>query len=234
MPSTALAKPLTVQESLELLEREVGGRSEVIQSLVTAPQSRDVKYLLGLLADPENQRRSLAEICALAKIVPGTVLELMERGVKARTRVIASHIVAQGTAAMVRDVMQKAAPYQDACGACQGTGTITPDPTEVNPNPTPVPCKTCLGGGKLLYDADGECRKLGLEMAGLTAKGGGIVINNSNQVLAPTLLGGGMALEAFQEAMDRVLFGQRPPAEVADAEIVVDPTTGGADTPGDA
>ncbi len=234
MASTALAKPLTPQESLELLEREVGGRSEVIQSLVTAPQSKDVKYLLGLLADPDNQRLSLAQVCVLAKVVPGTLLELMERGVKVRTRVIASHIVAQGTAAMVRDVMQKAAPYEDACTECGGAGSVTPDPTEAQRNPTPVPCKTCLGGGKLQYQADGECRKLGLEMAGLTAKGGGIVINNSNQVLAPTLLGGGMALEAFQEAMDRVLFGQRPPIEATDAEIVVDPSLDGADTPGDA
>lgn len=206
--STLPARPLSAKESLELLEREVGGRSEIIQALVTAPQSKDVKYLLGLLADPENARLTLFDICTLSKLLPGQILDLIEQGQKLRTRVIAGAIVAQHTPAMVRDVMQKAAPYEDACNRCWGSGQITPEPTPATPNPTPEPCKTCLGTGRLRYDADGECRKLGLEMAGLTAKGGGIVINNANQLTAPTVQFGGMNLEAFQEAMDRVLYGR--------------------------
>lgn len=199
---------LTVRDSLVLLERELGGRSEIIQALATAPQSKDVRYILGLLADPQYAHKDLTDVCAQAKVMPGTLLELIERGTKLRARIIAGQIVAQHTPAMVRDVMQKAAPYEDDCTDCGGTGMKTADPTPACPNPTPEACPTCLGTKRLRFNADAECRKLGLEMAGLTAKGGGIVINNTNQQAQFTPGGGGQSFEVLQELMDRMMYGR--------------------------
>lgn len=208
--------------TLTLVERELGGREAIIQALVTAPQSKEVRYVLGLLADPENQNRSLAKICQEAHILPGHLLELVEKGQKLAARVVAGQIIAQGTPAVVRDVMQKAAPHELACPDCAGTGKITPDPTEKVPNPEPQDCKVCRATGRLLYDADSDARKLALEMAGLTAKGGGISIGIQTNV--QTNVGAGFALETLQEAMDQVLYGRRTPAhEAVEAEIISGP-----------
>jgi hypothetical protein len=204
--------------SLAQLELELGGRSALIEALVTAPQTKDVKYVLGLLADPENQHKPLAELCRLAKLLPGTLLEMLERGTKLRARIIAGQIIAKGTPEMVRDVMKRAAPYEDACTECGGVGAVTQEPTADVPNPSPQPCKTCLGGGKLRYDADPEARRLGLEIAGLTSKGGGISIVNQNaNVQAGS--GAGLAFERLQEGLDRVLYGRSPTSEAVDAEL---------------
>lgn len=197
----------TAASALAEIEKEVGGRDAIIQALVTAPQSRDVKLVLGMLGDPDRRGYTLARICEEAKILPGTLLDMLERGTKLRTRIIAGQIIAQGTPAVVRDVMQKAAPYQDACYQCAGTGSITPEPSKDEPNPKPEPCELCKGVGQLQYKAEPAARELALEIAGLTAKGGGIVINNTQQTVVPQL-GVGLAFEALQELQDKLVYGR--------------------------
>ncbi len=225
MSTTALALPSAV-EALADIERQVGGRQAIVQALVTAPPSKDVKYVLGLLCDPDVKRRgmSLTEICVEAKITPGHLLDLLERGTKLRARIIAGQIIARGTPAVAEDVMQKAAPYEDACPDCQGTGSYTPDPTAEKPNPTHEPCKKCLGAGKLRYDADPKCRELALDMAGLTSKGGGINIGIQTNVQTGGGGGAGMAYEALTELMDRMVYGRKPQIAAAPAPPVIDVT----------
>ncbi len=210
-------------DALADIEKQIGGRQAIVQALVTAPPSKDVKYVLGMLCDPDMKRRgmSLADICVEAKITPGHLLDLLERGTKLRARILAGQIIANRTPAVAEDVMTKAAPYEDGCPDCQGTGSITPDPTELSPNPTHAPCKKCLGVGKLRYDADPDCRKLALEMAGLTAKGGGINIGIQTTVQTGAAGGSGMAYEALTELMDRMVYGRKPPAS-ASAPVVID------------
>lgn len=221
-----MSQALQVQSAAAVLadiEKSVGGRRAILQALVTAPQSRDIKYLIGLLADPDRRTQSLAAICLEAKIVPGTLLDMLERGTKLQSRIIAGQIIARGTPAMVEDVMAKAAPFHDDCTDCQGTGTHVPDPTPEVPNPNPEQCTVCRGTGKLRYEADPECRRLGLEIAGLTAKGGGVTINNTNQLNAPQV-SVGLAFEALQELQDRLVYGHgAPPVTSVDGTIVVPP-----------
>jgi hypothetical protein len=219
--TTAIAIP-SAAEALADIEKQVGGRQAIVQALVIAPPSKDVKYVLGLLCDPDIKRRgmSLTEICIEAKITPGHLLDLLERGTKLRARIIAGQIIARGTPAVAEDVMQKAAPYEDACPDCQGTGAITPDPTPDTPNPGHAPCKKCAGQGKLRYEADPDCRKLALEMAGLTAKGGGINIGIQTNVQTTGGGGAGMAYEALTELMDRMVYGRKPALPAAQTEII--------------
>jgi hypothetical protein len=215
-------------EALADIEKQVGGRAAIIQALITAPPSKDVQYVLGLLADPANEKRTLAQLCVEAKITPGQLLDLLERGTRLRARIISGQIIARSTPAVVTDVMAKAAPFEDTCPDCAGTGTHTPEPSQSEQNPNPVQCKTCRGGGTLRYEADPECRKLALEMAGLTAKGGGINIAVQANVAAPGAGGAGMAYEALTELMDRMLYSRKtlvaaPTTEPAiDAELIRD------------
>jgi hypothetical protein len=214
-PQSQALVPLS--KSLETLEAEIGGRGQIIQALATAPQSKQLKYVLGVIADPDNCRLSLAQICLLAKVLPGTLLEMLEQGTKLRARIIAGQIIAQHTPHVVRDVMRKAAPYEDVCSDCQGAGARTADPTAEEPNPSPKPCQTCRGGGRLLYEHNEKDRDRALEMAGLVSSGSGIQINNTNTNLQVAPQSGSAAFEALQELMDKSLYGRREP--VIDADV---------------
>ncbi len=107
--------------------------------------------------------------------------------------------------------MRRAAPYEDTCnGGCQGTGSLTPEPSPEQPNPVPTPCPTCQGIGVLKYQPDLERQKMAIDMAQLLPKGGGIQIAQINANSGQNSLSGGSgtgALEMLQRLSDRVLYG---------------------------
>lgn len=206
---------LALRREFDALEKELGGRPALIHALAHGPQDRQGRYLLGLLADPDNTNRSLSEIAATAKMLPGQIAELITRGLTVTTTVAAKIAIARGAGAVVTDTMKQGAPHEEPCAACQGTGSLTPDPTPDDPNPSPGPCVTCQGSGRLLYPADPDARKLALDLAGLLPKAGGISITNSNTLQQATVHTGA---ERLQEAMDLVLFGGNAHGPVLDTE----------------
>lgn len=232
--SRALAKreqtplALNARKELERLEQDFGGRQNLVQALTFGKMTKDVRYLLGLLGDPDNDRRPLADICHDGRILPGELVAALASGTDLRSQLLSKQRIAARIPAVVGEVMQKATEYEDDCGDCQGVGKTTADPSDAEPNPSPQTCTTCRGTGRLLFPADGKCRDLALEMAGLTGQGGGVHVNTSVQVAA--FAGNGSSYEGFerlQEAMDVVLFGAgavpggSDPAEPAvDAEVV--------------
>lgn len=207
--------PLVVQE-LTAIERDLGGRAELVGMLTLAPLTPDLRYVLGMLGDPRSASLSLAEICARGNLLPGDLLKHLTSAVMLRGKLQASQVIARGIAAVARDVMTRAAPYEAPCnGGCQGTGTLTPDPTPAVPNPTPQPCAVCRGTGKLLYSPDLERQKLAIDMAHLLPKGGiQIGLSQTTNHQGATSSGGG-AFERFTEATDKVLYGsgEPPPAD---------------------
>jgi len=212
---------LNAQVELERLETEFGGRQHLVQALTFAKQTKDVRYLLGLIADPENNSQSLYAICQMGRVLPGELIQALASGSELRSQLLAKQHIAQRLPTVVKEVMDKAADYEDDCTECMGTGSITADPTDSQPNPGPQPCQTCRGGGKLRFPADKECRDLALEMGGLTSKGGGVQVSTNVQVAN---FGGGSSYEGYermQEAMDLVLFGAAsdvPSTDVIEAE----------------
>lgn len=215
-------KPLAVNAQAELarLELEFGGRQSLVQALTFAKQTKDVRYLLGLIADPDNNARSLADICHLGRVLPGELIAALASGSELRSQLLAKQHIARRLPTVVAEVMDKAAEYEDDCTECMGQGATTADPTAAEPNPSPEPCPTCQGGGKLRFPADKECRNLALEMGGLTAKGGGVQVNTSVQVAQ---VGGGGSYEGYermQEAIDQILFGADSGVPAIDAEVV--------------
>lgn len=199
--------PVNAQKELAELERDFGGRQNLVQALTFAKQTKDVRYLLGLIADPDNNSRSLADICHMGRILPGELVAALASGAELRSQLLAKQHIARGLPGIVQEVVQKAAEYEDDCSVCQGLGMTTPDPTPENKNPEPEKCELCRGSGRLRYPADGKCRDLALEMAGLTGQGGGVHVNTSVQVAQ--FAGGGSyeGFERMQEAMDQVLYG---------------------------
>lgn len=199
--------PMVLAE-LQRIEVQMGGRQEIVGLLALAPLTRDLRYLLGLLGDPDNTGVSLGELCARGHILPGQLLEQLQRAAMQRGQVLAAQRIGTGIAAVAEDVMRRAAPYEEACHACGGIGTVTPEPTAQVPNPSPGPCDTCRGTGRLRYLPDLERQKLAIDMAHLLPKGGGINIAQINAPSGPA--GGGAAadlVESLQQATDKILYG---------------------------
>lgn len=230
--------PLAINAQAELsrLEQEFGGRQHLVQALTFAKQTKDVRYLLGLIADPEHNSRSLADICRMGRILPGELVAALASGTELRSQLLAKQKIAQRIPTVVGEVMQKAAEYEDDCTDCMGTGAITADPSDAEPNPSPQKCGVCKGTGRLMYPADGKCRDLALEMAGLVGGGGNTSVSVSVNQQAGVFVGGSYeGFERMQEAMDVILFGEAavpggaaapagtPAAETCDAEILPAP-----------
>lgn len=217
--------PVNAELELARLEQEFGGRQHLVQALTFAKQTKDVRYVLGLIADPEHSKMSLAEILRAGRILPGELVAALASGGELRSQLIARQHVAQRIPAVVSEVMKQAAEYEDDCTECMGVGKCTPDPTESRPNPGPEDCQTCRGTGRLRYPADGKCRDLALEMAGLVGGNSGPQVNVSvTQTTNAAFLGGSYeGYERMQEAMDQILYGAGavPPIAVdAEAEEI--------------
>lgn len=217
---------LNAQVELQRLEQEFGGRQSLVQALTFAKQTKDVRYLLGLIADPDNNRHTLAAICQMGRVLPGELIAALASGAELRSQLLAKQHIAQQLPTVVKEVMHKAAEYEDDCTDCMGAGALTADPSEADPNPSPQPCATCQGGGKLRFPADASCRDLALEMSGLTGKGGGVSVTTNVQVA--NVSGSYEGYERMQEAIDHILFGADSgvpalsSAEPVDAVLVED------------
>lgn len=209
-----------VAKAMDQLEAELGGRQTLIGILTLAPLTPDLRTILGLLADPTFGKYSLATICARSNILPGDLLKQLEGALLLRGRVLAAQQVAKGLPAVAADVMRRAAPYEEACTDCQGTGTITPDPTQKVPNPLPGPCTTCAGGGRLTYAPDLRRQELALEMGRMLPKAQGIQI--LNQQFQPGGAGGagGGSLEALHRVTDQILYGEVADTTPLDGEVI--------------
>lgn len=226
--------PPTVVSELRKVEQTLGGREALVGMLALAPLTQDLRYVLGMLGDPRNQTKSLAEICADGNILPGDLLKQLSGAALLRGKVKASQHIGDGIAAVAEDVMRRAAPYEATCSTCQGVGQVTPEPTQPVPNPVPGPCETCRGTGRLIYAPDLERQKLAIEMAQLLPKGGGLQILNANVQGGMSAAGGGLGpIEKLQALTDRLLYGsgQPPAGEGSGAEDAEDPPVEGEIVP---
>jgi len=209
-----------VQRELQLLEQEFGGRQYLVQALTFAKQTKDIRYIIGLIADPEHDHLALAEICRMGKILPGELLDALASGTELRSRLLSKQPIARRIPQVVSELMHKAADYEDDCQECMGTGKITQDPTKEEPNPGPEDCETCRGGGRLRYPAETKCRDLALEMGGLIGQGGGGISISQNVQIAQVQAGGFDGYERMQEAVDQVLYGGVAEGEIVDTPVV--------------
>lgn len=217
-----------IAQSLEEFEDQCGGRQSLIAGLIFAPKSRDLEYLLGIIAQPANLREPLAVLCQGAGVRAGELLEAYRQGILAHAQTLSTIKIAEALPGVAADTMKLAAPWEGTCTNCQGLGTVVPDPTEDVPNPDPAPCPVCTGLGRLTFEGDLEHKKLALDLGRLLPKAGGI--SQSVQVGIGVQGGGlGGSLENLQTAVDAVLYGDSPSGadlstvQVQEGEILPDP-----------
>ena len=222
---------LTVQER-ELGDRALqhfidglGGEESLISALETGTQNPRVDEVLGIMSDPRYAGRSFRWICAQVGITPAEVFAAFRSAKIAGAQIQSIVHVAEGMAPVVKDVMRRAAPYEEACSACGGATTITPEPTPKHPNPSPEPCSTCRATGRLVYAPELERQKLALDLAGLVTKSGGININQ-NQLNMPA--GSGSSVGGGLERLQQLLGDLSAPTAddlppVMEAEVVETP-----------
>ncbi len=118
MRSQALAPvlripPEGVRLSVYQLEAALGGRPAIVAALAHAPGSRDLAYLLGLIGDPRNDGRPLADLCAEGGITPGELIAAYKAGELARAQAVATAKVGGKLAEVAEDTMQKALANTD-------------------------------------------------------------------------------------------------------------------------
>lgn len=197
-----------ISTSLAELEQQCGGRQSLIAGLIFAPKSRDLEYLLGVIAQPANLATPLAELCQSAGVRAGELLEAYRQGILAHAQTLSTIKIAEALPGVAADTMRLAAPYEDTCTNCQGLRSVVPDPTPEIQNPAPEPCPICNGGGRLTFPGDLEHKKLALDLGRLLPKAGGM--SQSVQVGIGIQGGTGGSLEQLQTATDEILYGESP------------------------
>lgn len=212
-------------DALRQIETAIGGRAELQAALLQAPPSTSLDFVIAAIADPTQDARALSTICEEANVSLGELLQAYKLGVMAKGTVEAVKAIADGAAPVAKDVMRRAAVYDEPCPYCEGTGHNTADPTDAEPNPSPVPCETCKGQGALRYLPDLARQKVALELVGLLGQKSGTQINitQANQQMTAAVNGERGALARLQAATDQVLYSEpMTPDDLgpADGEVV--------------
>lgn len=196
------------EQSFRAFEALVGGRALLAGKLALVAQGKAEDQIVGLLADPRNDKISLAAICRKGRIQLRQLMELYRDASLVQAQVSAIDKVAAGLPGVAADVMTRSVTHYIDCYACNGTTTYTPEPTKDIPNPGPQPCETCSGVGKLIAQPNHEVQKTALTLGGLLRKdGGGVQVNvqqNNNQIVG---LGASGGFDDLVEKLDTVLFG---------------------------
>lgn len=225
--SAAVAEILDVAaEPINQFEKALGGRAELIASL-SIDATPEIRDLVEMLVDPRFDNRSLGWLATTVNIGLTDLLRAFRNGILAKAQILACQQVAIKLPDVVIDVMKRAAPFEELCEGCDGSGSMTVRPTKKVPipDPTTVSCTICKGKGKIIRLPDLDRQRLALELGELikTPRGGPTLLQQFNTI-TPASAGdiGAGALERMQQAVTDVLYG-RNAAVVVDAEPMPEP-----------
>jgi hypothetical protein len=218
LPSTPHEHDLAA-EAIDAFALSLGGREALAEALAIADSSPDVEQITMLLLDPRYAEIPLPRLCWQAGLTIAQLFAAYRKAALAKAHLASAQHIVTTLPEVVKDVMHRAAPYEISCGACQGTGSITDEPTEKRPNPAPHPCEPCQGHGRLLVLPDLDRQKLALELGQLITKGGGLAIQQT-MILPPERAGTPGSLEQLQQAVGAILFpSQARETLTVDAEV---------------
>lgn len=199
--------------ALTALEQAMGGRTPLVTALLHAPATDELAYVIGMIADPRNDARDLAAICAEGRITVGELLAAYKSGAMAKAQVASIHHIAGQIPTVVEDAMTRATPHYTICPRCQGTTQVTPEPTKARPNPTPEPCRACNETGQIYVSPDLDRQKFAADLAGLTQKKPGTLIDLSDRrALMVAGAGGVGGFADLIAGVDTLLYKGAPPA----------------------
>ena len=125
MPPDSLAPlqppPEKIVDALRAFETAVGGRYLLAEALVHSPQD-EADVIARLLADPENERKSLASLCAAASISFGKFLKIFASARGAAAYLKAMDRVWHEAPEVAADAMKAARTVTRTCRWCRGKG----------------------------------------------------------------------------------------------------------------
>lgn len=217
----------TEKIALATFETELGGRQSLVAKLAAAQLDADGQRFLGMMADPENDQLSLAELCVRANVALPTVMGYVKSALQAKSFLLAQLSIAEHNPEVARHVMLDAIPGKRTCPTCQGLGTFG---ESVGTSNEPPKCLECHGSGEINYLPELGIRKVALTLGGLLSAGGkgaptvGVAIHNHNTQVA-SRSGASGALDKVMQLTDHLLYGTgrdrlSTMREDADAEFV--------------
>lgn len=199
------------REALSVVEHEAGGRQQLVADTAAIADLLDPKYqkLAQLLADPRNDRKSLARLCNEAKVPVRGFLSLLRDTKLARAQLAASTRIADRLPEVAEDVMVRATTHYVTCSTCGGHKTVLHTALADGELRTElVECGICRGSGQVVAEPSHDVQKTALEIGGLIKKGGGIQIGVQQN--AGVRGGSGVVsmgtTVSFREATDKLLF----------------------------
>lgn len=202
--------------AITAIEKAVGGREALVDTLFAADPDDDLAGVIGVIADPRMDARKLKDICRAAGITVGALMEAYKRGQYAQMQVQVVRAIAEKTPAIVADVLTRSTPHYLDCQVCGGSGSVT---DLGKPDDPPKPCTVCRATGQVLEQPSLDRQKISLEMAGVLRKGGPQVVINQRTNLPATADVSPMGLVALLKSTDKLLYG-RPPEAPVDGEVV--------------
>lgn len=190
------------------LELELGGRPALAAILAGADLNHDEAKVAGLLADPANDKVSLAKVCVGANLSMTRLMKLFQAAALAKGQTKAIVRIAAQLPDVAAGVMEDAIGGDKTCRVCNGFQFV-PKPTKDDPDAT-AECGECRGKGTIYHQPDADIREIALRIGGLLDKGGSgakILIANQNNGG-----GGGVAdsasFDKLMAAIDGTLYGE--------------------------
>lgn len=203
------------------LEKTLGGRAKLVEALLGGPPDPTLEYAIGLIADPRNDKQSLAAICNDGRLSYSEVFEGAKRGMLAIAMLQAVQKVAEKLPKVAEDVVMRSLPHQETCTECHGTKKIVWKPAEGKPQQ--IPCPTCGGKGTYLVTPDFERQEFVLtQLGGLgVPKGPAVLIDQRDQSKHLTMDSSAAGHAKLLAAADKVLYASRvaPPLASVDEPV---------------
>ena len=197
-------------EAINDYERALGGRKELVATL-SLDHSAEMQNLVRMLNDHQFDKHSLGYFCRQVGINLSDLFRAFRNGTLAKAQILASRKIAERLVNVVEDVMARAAPHDEPCATCDGTGEVTPRATKKDPEPKVASCRVCNGKGTIRHLPDLDRQRLALELAEMIK-----LPRNGNQILNQLNVGTPAAarevaagsLEQMQQAVTQLLYGQ--------------------------
>lgn len=234
--------PDSEKVALATFEVEMGGRQALVTTLLQAALDPNGERFLRMLADPEHDVCSLAEVAVRAGVTLPKIMEWATAAIRAKSHLLAQRHIAEHSPMVAKAVMEDAIPGKRTCPTCQGLTTVVETKTKADGSETQEqkPCFECRGTGEITYHPELGVRKVALTLGGLLGSGAGkpsvvnnVAISNKNLNVANTA-GASAAMDKMAQVTDALLYGvgrDRLATMRADAdeEFVVEGETAEAD-----
>lgn len=219
--SARVALPRVVSPAEEsafaTVEREIGGRQALVSTLSSAQLPPALEKVLGMIADPGNDGRSLAKICSLADCSLTKLMGMFRSAVMARGQMIAISRIAAKLPDVAASVMEDSIAGWRPCLSCEGTQVITVKDYPPGTKPQDLattelidvikPCPSCMGRGRVYWQPPHDMQKTSLMIGGLLDKGGPrittIVANQNVQAGTDST-----SYDSLIGALDKAIYGE--------------------------